>query len=56
MMVGGELKTVGQMGHEKRTGEIKNTHKISGGNNEWKMHFGRSRPRRIVTNNVMNWT
>jgi hypothetical protein len=29
MMVGGELKTVGELGQEKRTGEIRNTQKIS---------------------------
>jgi len=56
MMVGGEMKTVGQMGQEKRAAEIKNTNKISVGNHERKRHFGRSRPRCNVKDNVMNWT
>jgi len=29
MVVGGELKRMGQIGKEKFTGEIENTHKIS---------------------------
>jgi len=33
------------MGKEKRTGEIRNTHKISVGNHERKKLFGRTRPR-----------
>jgi len=42
--VGGELK-VGQMGQEKCTGEIKNTHTISIGNPVRKRHFGKFRVR-----------
>jgi len=48
-------KTVGQKRQEKWTGEIKNKHNFS-----WiperKRQFGRSRPRRNVKDNVMNWT
>ena len=40
MMVGGELKTVGQMEQEKRTGEIKNIHT--------KFQFETLRGRRIL--------
>ena len=34
---------MGQMGQEKCTGEIENTHTISDGNRERKRHFGRSK-------------
>jgi len=40
------------MGQEERTGEIKNAHKISVGNQDRKRHFGRSRSRWNVKDNV----
>jgi hypothetical protein len=46
---------MGQMGQERGTGEIKNTHTISVENFEIKKHFRRSRSRGNVKN-VMNWT
>jgi len=39
-MVDGEMKENGKMGQEKRTGEIKNTHKISIGYTKGKSTWG----------------
>jgi hypothetical protein len=52
MVVGVEFKDSGT----DRKGEIKNMHKISVWNPERMRHFGRSKPRWNVQNNVMNCT
>jgi hypothetical protein len=44
------------VGQGNRTAENKNTHNISVGTFERRRHFGRSRPRCNVKDNVMNWT
>jgi hypothetical protein len=44
------------MGKEKCAGENENTHKFSVAHPERKRHFGISRPRRNIKDNVMNWT
>jgi len=49
-------KGVGELGKEKFTGEIRNTHKISVRKLERKRRFGRSRPRWNVKNNVIKCT